>query len=144
MSEQLKPCPFCGSDEIAPQRSKLTAALFFACDECSTTGPAAGTKRGAIAKWNHRAEEPAEAHSTAMFPAKAGRAKRCPCGGTPYIDSRPGKTYVACRACGRQGPEVLWLQRPGSCWRVYFNDAGARDAWNQQIATEPAKEKANG
>lgn len=64
MSEELKPCPFCGDDEAyfegeypAPDTSEWGAVH---CADCCAIGPYAPTQAEAIADWNRRAQpEPA-------------------------------------------------------------------------------------
>lgn len=55
MSDELKPCPFCGSDcvglEVAP-REHWPAVR---CDDCGTLGPSIHTDhKAAMALWNVR------------------------------------------------------------------------------------------
>lgn len=52
MTEQqnLKPCPFCGSQTIDPEGWASTARKGPACDEC-------GSSADTVAEWNTRPEE---------------------------------------------------------------------------------------
>ena len=56
MSEQLKPCPFCGGADIRPFDNSVV------CNSCSASGPDLGhcvgaeCRNDAIAAWNRRAE----------------------------------------------------------------------------------------
>lgn len=54
-SDELKPCPFCGSYK---QRVKSSGrwGWFVSC-ECAAVGPSAESRESAIARWNRR-EEP--------------------------------------------------------------------------------------
>jgi len=54
MSEELKPCPFCGSTNLG------FLSLFaweVQCNLCLAEGPKADTREEAIAAWNRRANE---------------------------------------------------------------------------------------
>lgn len=57
MSVKLKPCPFCGSQniEIANKgiREKGQKWLFY-CTNCFAQGPAARQKKNASVRWNFR------------------------------------------------------------------------------------------
>lgn len=58
MSEQLKPCPMCGSTQVTAWHG------FVQCHECHTN--ISGDTQGAIAAWNNRHEEPAQPDIKAM------------------------------------------------------------------------------
>lgn len=58
MSEELRPCPFCGG-EAAIYEPLATSFWFVRCsdgDTCSTCGPDRETRSAAIEAWNTRAE----------------------------------------------------------------------------------------
>lgn len=52
MSEEIKPCPFCGSEdvEVFPNYGRY----FAACCDCGSEGPNKERKEEAIRKWNQR------------------------------------------------------------------------------------------
>ena len=53
MSE-IKPCPFCGSNEVEPFK-KVNHELFgFCCWNCGAESGFGGTEKRAIEKWNQR------------------------------------------------------------------------------------------
>jgi len=60
MSEELKPCPFCGSKELKGCERENRAAgsreYWVACTSCDVTGPIGYTPVGADGRWNRRAE----------------------------------------------------------------------------------------
>lgn len=56
MSEELKSCPFCGSDDLyIPHPEHVFAWIL--CNACDTEGPVKNTKEEAITAWNTRAGE---------------------------------------------------------------------------------------
>lgn len=50
MKEELRNCPFCGSD--APHLIEGSSMSWVVCTECGADGPMAITTTGAIRKWN--------------------------------------------------------------------------------------------
>lgn len=66
MSEELKPCPFCGSydrelkaQDMIPQNAcvhapEILPIFWVQCDACQSTGPVTFTGGEAIKKWNDR------------------------------------------------------------------------------------------
>lgn len=52
MSDKLKPCPFCGSDDV---KYIPRIASFVKCKNCLTEGPAANSEAEAARLWNDRA-----------------------------------------------------------------------------------------
>ena len=56
MSEELKPCPFCGSDKVCVEENDWGWMVMF-CRTCRCNGPEAATREEAIAKANERAEQ---------------------------------------------------------------------------------------
>ena len=59
MSEELKPCPFCGNSDVYVDKGVLgndeLGNYFVCCEFCHTTGPAGKTEDDAVASWNRRA-----------------------------------------------------------------------------------------
>ena len=54
MSEEIKPCPFCGSDTEVFFYEIGYAYIECLNDECMAMGPDGNTKEEAIQKWNQR------------------------------------------------------------------------------------------
>lgn len=52
MSEELKACPFCGTDE--PRILRLGGASKVICNECDSQSALYGTEEAAIIAWNMR------------------------------------------------------------------------------------------
>ncbi len=48
MSQDLKPCPFCGSSDVDMFQVSIM------CTPCAAEGPTANTTKEAIAAWNRR------------------------------------------------------------------------------------------
>ena len=64
MTDQIKPCPFCGSDDIDadviyfPYRTELTKSVWLVhCLKCHALGPIHIERTGAIAAWNTRDDD---------------------------------------------------------------------------------------
>lgn len=55
MSEELKPCPFCGSDDLLVV-SCAPLGWQVECADCYATGPAMGSQAETREAWNRRAE----------------------------------------------------------------------------------------
>lgn len=56
---ELKPCPFCGSSEIALQQEYGHLPMFFVgCDNCGASASYTETEEEAIEAWNERKEKP--------------------------------------------------------------------------------------
>jgi len=53
MSEELRPCPFCGSNFVNMNR----VGWWVVCENCGAEGPAKETREEALATWNRRANE---------------------------------------------------------------------------------------
>lgn len=52
MSEELKPCPFCGNENI--QFFIDDCGYTMICTECMALGPLVGKQEAAISAWNRR------------------------------------------------------------------------------------------
>ena len=55
-SEELKPCPFCGSTEIYIDNPD-TNCFYVGCANCGVQGTTANKKELAVAYWNRRADD---------------------------------------------------------------------------------------
>lgn len=55
MSEQLKPCPFCGGKDVETRTSSMSWLVD--CYTCDARGPLCGSEDRAIEEWNDRAGE---------------------------------------------------------------------------------------
>ena len=56
-SDELKPCPFCGSENIdLASYAKKNDMWFVQCDGCFATFPMFDTKTEAMQSWNRRAK----------------------------------------------------------------------------------------
>ena len=51
----IKPCPFCGEDEIETPTRGMQPSIWVECDYCKTCGPIERTVSKAIEQWNKRA-----------------------------------------------------------------------------------------
>lgn len=56
MSEELKCCPFCGSDEVDVVRTHHDAC-WIECAECGAEAESDPTREVAFANWNRRADK---------------------------------------------------------------------------------------
>jgi len=54
MEADLKPCPFCGGNEV---KVLGTLCPCVTCKKCQTKGPTGKSKEGAIKLWNKRSEK---------------------------------------------------------------------------------------
>ena len=55
MTDELKPCPFCGEQEFISVRNGMNAvAAWVICNNCGCYGPTEDTKAEAITAWNRR------------------------------------------------------------------------------------------
>lgn len=66
MSEELKPCPFCGGKNM---RIWNTSTPWVSCDDCLANTAYGETKEEAIEQWNRRADK-LEGQPTAYDPDK--------------------------------------------------------------------------
>lgn len=57
MKEKLKPCPFCGSENIEIVRSPITERFIATCNSCAVSSRYFNDEDEAIEGWNRRAEE---------------------------------------------------------------------------------------
>jgi Lar family restriction alleviation protein len=55
MSEDLKPCPFCGSNALELQNLVGDDDFFVSCEDCGIQQIANHTSDEAVQKWNRRA-----------------------------------------------------------------------------------------
>lgn len=58
MTEELQPCPFCGSGLVDPffREEHGSEEWYVFCDRCHTEGPIEYSKVAAIEKWNERTQ----------------------------------------------------------------------------------------
>lgn len=56
MTNKLKPCPFCGRENLIIIFDDYNNSAVF-CNKCGAEGPLKGTEEGAIEAWNRRTEE---------------------------------------------------------------------------------------
>lgn len=57
MSEELKPCPFCGGTKIGIREDDEASGMIWAyCKECGAMGEWDYSENGAKANWNRRVE----------------------------------------------------------------------------------------
>ena len=84
MTEELKPCPFCGDPNIVITRVGFHAVSMATCCGCGADGPARVSDEAAISAWNTRAplavteemiKRAAVAISGAPFPSKRSMDK---------------------------------------------------------------------
>ena len=54
MADEIKPCPFCGSRNLAVRTAWDYRHEFVTCRNCGTNGPRADDTHGAWAAWNDR------------------------------------------------------------------------------------------
>lgn len=73
MSEELKPCPFCGSTLLGMSQ---TGIYWGRCDSCHCEGPTAETEAKAIAAWNRRAQPAQVAALAAALAALTAEQER--------------------------------------------------------------------
>ncbi len=60
MTEQVKPCPFCGSKNIVFCASHGNRLFHIGCADCEAHAQYAYSRKEAIGNWNRRAEETSE------------------------------------------------------------------------------------
>lgn len=64
MNSELKPCPFCGKNELTMGRSfvsgnkgKYKNQYYIVCSICDSKGPNWHTEKGAVNAWNRRVND---------------------------------------------------------------------------------------
>lgn len=135
MSEELKPCPFCGETEtdIARHESRRWSIQCHATD-CICEGPHRATKREAVAAWNQRVD-------TAIPKAEADAM---------VAAARRDAAYVAAHAClvepdgGSPTPEEIAVCDEASKRILARTPADARAAFEKAVqeAVEVALQQA--
>lgn len=56
MSEELKPCPFCGGEASIACGSVMSLSRWIECEVCQAEGPLEESNESAIGAWNRRVE----------------------------------------------------------------------------------------
>lgn len=112
MSEDLKPCPFCGGEaEVHPSsdwNTRFSGKTFFVwCDKCETRGDYYNSEAEAVAAWNARAERTCEMTRVKQFPGTD-------CNFVCWI----------CSVCGRTNDEHAPNYCPNCGARVIVTEAG--------------------
>lgn len=54
MMDELKPCPFCGSNDIDIEKLEKYGTYYLSCKQCSIEQPLYNTLEQAINAWNRR------------------------------------------------------------------------------------------
>ena len=54
MTDQLKPCPFCGSVRLETNGNSALEDLYLQCSDCTTTGPLCPNTTNLVFSWNDR------------------------------------------------------------------------------------------
>lgn len=57
MSAELKPCPFCGGNEVYREHTDNMRIWWFSCFACGTNGPRKLSPEDAETAWNRRADD---------------------------------------------------------------------------------------
>lgn len=57
MKLELKPCPFCNSEQLHFSRMRRSEPQMVVCDNCDANGPMCETKVEAARRWNIRTGE---------------------------------------------------------------------------------------
>ena len=57
MKEKLKPCPFCGSENIIIEEGPISGGFCATCNSCFALGPWSSCEDEAIKTWNERTEK---------------------------------------------------------------------------------------
>jgi Lar family restriction alleviation protein len=128
MTEELKPCPFCGGEAVGLFPDSYPSSV--ECEACAfelnyyVEGASEASKAGVIAAWNRRA--------LSAPPAPVGG------GEWPSIDTAPrdGSWFVA-----RQNGEAFpcqWVELEGEGWVYEGGSAGWLDLFNDTLE-EPAE-----
>jgi Lar family restriction alleviation protein len=58
MSEELKPCPFCGSDAVMGKIGGFDQFYYVDCTDCETGTGGVDSETEAADQWNRRAPDP--------------------------------------------------------------------------------------
>lgn len=117
MSEELKPCPFCGRGHLFSSSNQADME-FVGCDDCGAEGPA---REGleAIAAWNTRA--PVRVKPLVWGDAPA-RGRRCKGYGVA------GAVYTIAFYAGSVGPAIYRWASEESAWSEPFETFEAAKA----------------
>lgn len=91
---ELKPCPFCGSENVIFVNSSVGFGMWVSCNDCETVGPTCQTKEEAERAWNHRYELPNEPLTLDEL-LQMDEPVWCSVGDTPWIPS--GGYWCLCK-----------------------------------------------
>lgn len=119
MSDELKPCPFCGSEATMQDTEDWSpySRWMVRCTECGMDTGGRESKSAAISAWNARAER------TCRFSLEEDRemlAEKAACGPGEFVTQDMPDLLWTCSACGEQyrnGLDALpkWLKHCPNC-----------------------------
>ena len=125
MSEELKPCPFCGSSKIEVTVATIPEEALsdelesdhksyaVVCLDCGGCGVSEDTEGAAITAWNKR-------------PPKGSGLKPCPFCGSKDVDYMEVEeikgTFITCFNCGSTSPVVETKEKATVFWNRRPND----------------------
>ena len=102
MTEALKPCPFCGSDDV--EALDMEGKHYVVCYDCALEGPFHKSRAAVIAAWNTRAALAAPAVPVAWH------CPNDPDSATAFFWRRPSSG--ACPNCGKKLLPVVLAAAP--------------------------------
>ena len=126
MSEDLKPCPFCGSGTVIVKKTMLDAEgrYYVFCKTCEARGSSAYCSDVAQDRWNDAWRPPYEQNKPEL--------KSCPhCGETEDLhiheeNDGSGMIFVYCHSCGARGG-----------WE--YDERQAINSWNRRADDEAGR-----
>lgn len=100
MTDALKPCPFCGSDDV--EASDMEGKHYVVCYDCALEGPFHKSRAAVIAAWNTRAAlaAPAVPPGWQLVPAEPTPAMQ-----RAAVESREGRAVY--KVASKAGLEAL-------------------------------------
>lgn len=109
MTDQLKPCPFCGSEKVELE-SEGDGNNWVECQFCATCGPMQETEADAIAAWNAAARlTPVERAVLDAAVAWREAGYKCVLGGPP----EPYMVFLNKETVMREASDALARERRG-------------------------------